>query len=87
VAISAESVQAVYEIPEPVSIQALARAELPVEDVYRDWPVSVGPDAHVDAIAKLFDSSATAVLVHSGEADQRRVIEFYGAHVLPRLKV
>jgi alkanesulfonate monooxygenase SsuD/methylene tetrahydromethanopterin reductase-like flavin-dependent oxidoreductase (luciferase family) len=87
VAISAESVQAVYEIPEPVSIQALARAELPVEEVYRDWPVSVGPDAHVDAIAKLFDSSATAVLVHSGEADQRRVIEFYGAHVLPRLKV
>jgi hypothetical protein len=32
-----------------------------------------------------FDSGATEVHIHSGQPDQRRVIDFYGAEVRSRL--
>jgi hypothetical protein len=32
-----------------------------------------------------FNGGATIVNVHSGQADQKHVIEFYGKHVLPRV--
>ena len=54
--------------------------------VFGDWTVSVNPDAHVQAIEKLFDSGVTIVNIHSGQADQQKVIEFYGREVLPRIK-
>lgn len=38
------------------------------------------------AITELFDGGATIVNIHSGQADQRKVIQFYGKEVLPRLK-
>jgi F420-dependent hydroxymycolic acid dehydrogenase len=47
--------------------------------------VSNDPDAHVKALIDLFNGGATIVNVHSGQADQRHVIEFYGKHVLPRV--
>ena len=34
---------------------------------------------------ELFASGATIVNVHSGQADQRAVIDFYGSHVLPEV--
>jgi hypothetical protein len=58
----------------------------PLEKVYGDWPVSTDPAAHVKAISELFDSGATIVNIHSGQEDQKRVIEFYGKEVLPRIK-
>jgi hypothetical protein len=42
------------------------------------------PDVHAKALIELFRSGAT-VNVHSGQSDQRRVIDFYGEHVLPKV--
>ena len=38
------------------------------------------------ALQEAFKGGASEVHVHSGQADQRRVIEFYGKEVLPRLR-
>ena len=35
---------------------------------------------------ELFQSGATIVNIHSGQSDQRKVIEFYGKEVLPKLR-
>jgi hypothetical protein len=39
---------------------------------------------HIDAIDKLFAAGATIVNIHSGQEDQKRVIDFYGNNVLPK---
>jgi hypothetical protein len=40
---------------------------------------------HVAKLQELFDSGASIVNIHSGQPDQKRVIEFYGRNVLPKL--
>ncbi|HWB50049.1 MAG TPA: TIGR03557 family F420-dependent LLM class oxidoreductase [Stellaceae bacterium] len=72
-----------YEIEDPAEIQRRAEAELPLEKVFADWPAGTDPAVHVAALDKLFRSGATIVNIHSGQADQRKAIEFYGRHVLP----
>ena len=74
-----------FEIRDPKAIQDLATAELPIEKVIADWVVSPDPGVHVDKIAELFRSGATIVNVHSGQADQKSVIDFYGRQVMPKL--
>jgi TAT-translocated FGD2 family F420-dependent dehydrogenase len=74
-----------FNIRDPQAIQNTADAEVPLQKIYSKWPVSADPDVHVKALIDLFDSGATIVNVHSGQADQRHVIEFYGKHVLPRV--
>ena len=61
-------------------------AELPLEEVYCKWPTSTDPDVHAKALINLFNSGATIVNVHSGQPDQRHMIEFYGERVLPRVR-
>lgn len=73
-------------IPDPAQIEHRAQTELPLPKVFGDWTVSSNPDAHVQTIKKLFDSGATIVNIHSGQADQKKVIEFYGREVLPRVR-
>jgi F420-dependent hydroxymycolic acid dehydrogenase len=73
-------------IPDPAQIEHRAQTELPLPKVFGDWTVSSDPDAHVQTIKKLFDSGATIVNIHSGQADQQKVIEFYGREVLPRVR-
>lgn len=75
-----------YNVRDPDKIQQRAEAEVPLEKVYGDWVVSTDPDAHAQKIGELFASGVTIVNVHSGQADQRKVIDFYGKEVLPRLK-
>ena len=74
-----------FNIRDPQAIQDRATAELALDKVYGKWPISTDPDVHVKKLIELFDSGATIVNVHSGQADQRHVIEFYGKHVLPRV--
>ena len=74
-----------YNIKDPAEIQRRAESELPLEKVFAEWPIGIDPAVHVAALQKLFDSGATIVNVHSGQADQHKVIEFYGRHVLPQL--
>jgi TAT-translocated FGD2 family F420-dependent dehydrogenase len=75
-----------HNIPDPAEIERRAAAELPLPKVYGEWTVSTDPEVHVKAIKKLFDSGVTIVNIHSGQRDQRKVIEFYGTEVLPRLR-
>ena len=75
-----------YNVRDPQAIQDRATAELPLSKVYGDWPVSMDPAVHVKAITDLFQSGASIVNIHSGQADQNRVIEFYGKNVLPKVK-
>jgi hypothetical protein len=55
-------------------------------DLGGDWPVSAESSAHLKVINELLNSRATIVNIHSGRADQARVIDFYGREVLPLLK-
>lgn len=77
--------KAYYEEPDPTEIQRRAEAELTIEKVIADWTVSPDPDDHIAAVDALFDSGATIVNIHSGQADQQKIIEFYGNWVLPKL--
>lgn len=74
-----------YELTDPAEIQEHAENGPPIEEVIADWTVSPEPEKHIAAINELFHSGATIVNVHSGQADQQKVIEFYGSWVLPEL--
>jgi len=75
-----------YNTSDPAAIQQQAEADLPLDKVYGDWPVGTDPAIHIEAVQKLFDSGATIVNIHSGQADQKKVIDFYGNSVLPKIK-
>ncbi|HEY2459510.1 MAG TPA: TIGR03557 family F420-dependent LLM class oxidoreductase [Candidatus Acidoferrum sp.] len=75
-----------YNIRDPQTIQDRADKEVPLKEVYEDWPVSTDPEVHIQAVEKLFASGATIVNIHTGQQDQRRVIEFYGERVIPKLR-
>jgi len=75
-----------YNIRDPKEIQRQADAEIPLEKVYEGWPVSTDPEPHVKTITDLFSSGVSIVNIHSGQADQKRVIDFYGREVLPRIR-
>jgi F420-dependent hydroxymycolic acid dehydrogenase len=74
-----------YNITDPAEIERQANSDLPLDQVYGEWAVGTDPQIHAAAIRELFQSGATLVNIHSGQADQKKVIEFYGRHVLPRL--
>jgi TAT-translocated FGD2 family F420-dependent dehydrogenase len=75
-----------YNVRDPQEIERRANAEVPLDKVTEGWPISTDPDVHVKAISELFDGGATEVHIHSGQPDQKRVIDFYGKQVIPRLK-
>jgi alkanesulfonate monooxygenase SsuD/methylene tetrahydromethanopterin reductase-like flavin-dependent oxidoreductase (luciferase family) len=74
-----------YNIPSPQTIQDRAKTEIPMEQVYSEWPASTDPSVHLKKLNELFQSGATMINIHTGQHDQRRVIEFYGQQVLPKL--
>ena len=71
-------------IPDPVSIQQHADSEIPLEKVMSSWAIGTDPAAHIKKVQELFDSGATIVNIHSGQADQTKLIDFYGRNVLPK---
>ena len=71
-------------VPDPARIQELAEQRWTLPQVYGTWPVSTDPAVHLAAVRALLKMGATPY-IHSGQADQRRVIDFYGSHVLPYL--
>jgi F420-dependent hydroxymycolic acid dehydrogenase len=75
-----------YNTSDPAAIQQAAEAEIPLPQILDDWPIGTDPAIHTAALEKLFDSGATIVNVHSGQADQKKVIDFYGKSVLPALR-
>jgi TAT-translocated FGD2 family F420-dependent dehydrogenase len=75
-----------YEIADPAEIQRRAEAEIPLEQIIGQWPVGRDAGKHVAAIEELFDSGATIVNIHAGQMNQKRVIDFYARHVLPKIR-
>lgn len=72
--------------PDPAAIQRAAEADLPLKRVYGEWSLGTDPKVHAEAIEKLFDSGATIVNIHSGQKDQKMVIDFYCNSVLPKVR-
>lgn len=72
-----------FDIRDPAEIQRRAEAEVQLDELITQWPVSTDPEAHIAAIQALFDSGASIVNIHSGQPDQAKVIEFYASKVLP----
>ncbi len=68
-----------------MEIEKRAEAEVPIEKVIADLTVSPDPEVHLAAVCKLFTGGATIVNIHSGQADQQKMIDFYGRSVLPHL--
>jgi G6PDH family F420-dependent oxidoreductase len=75
-----------YNIRDPQDIQRRAEAEIPLQQIIQEWPVGTDPNVHLKTITELFSSGATIVNIHSGQSDQKRVIDFYGKEILPRLR-
>ena len=71
--------------PNPVDIQQRAERDIPIQQVYADWPVSNDPGVHIAALEKLIEGGVSHIFVHSPQSDQRQVIRFYGEHVLPKV--
>jgi G6PDH family F420-dependent oxidoreductase len=71
---------------DPAEIQHAAEREIPIAKVTADWTVSGDPAAHIKGIEDLWASGVTVVNVHSGQADQQAVIDFYAKQVLPNLR-
>jgi hypothetical protein len=38
-------------------------------------------------VEQLFAAGATIVNIHSGQQDQKKIIDFYGKNVLPKLNI
>ena len=74
------------DIPDPGAIQQRADSEIPLEKVLSSWAVGTDPAVHLKKVQELFDSGATIVNIHTGQADQKKVLEFYGANVLPSFR-
>jgi hypothetical protein len=75
-----------YNVRDPQTIHQRADSEVPLDQVYSEWPISTNANDHLKKVNELFESGATIVNIHTGQADQERVIEFYGKEVLPKLK-
>jgi F420-dependent hydroxymycolic acid dehydrogenase len=75
-----------FNIRDPKTIQQRAQAEVLIEKVIEGWPIGTDPEVHVKALSELYKSGATGVHIHSGQRDQKKVIDFYGKQVLPRLR-
>ncbi len=71
--------------PDPVDIERQA-AQIPLKQIYDKWTVSADSQAHIQAIQHLIDAGASQVFIHSPQGDQRKVIEFFGREVLPRVQ-
>jgi G6PDH family F420-dependent oxidoreductase len=75
-----------YNVRDPQTIQHRADSEVPLEKVYAEWPVSTDPQVHLKTIDDLFNSGASIINIHCAQPDQKKVIEFYGREVIPRLR-
>lgn len=75
-----------YDVPSPVEIQQKAEAGTSLQEVMKSWAIGTDAAIHVKKMRELFDSGVSIVNVHSRQPDQARVIEFYGAHVLPTFR-
>jgi TAT-translocated FGD2 family F420-dependent dehydrogenase len=75
-----------FNIRDPEEIQRRAESDVQLDQLIKQWPASMDPEDHIAAIRQLFDSGVSIVNIHSGQADQAKVIDFYSSEVLPAFK-
>ena len=75
-----------FNVRDPHEIQRRAETEIPVDQILEDMTIGTDPELHVQKLHEAFQGGATEVHIHSGQPNQRKVIEFYGKEVLPRLR-
>ena len=72
-------------VEDPMEMERLADA-LPVERAASRWIVSDDPDEHVERMAETIALGFTHLVFHAPGPDQRRFLDLYAEHVLPRLR-
>ena len=59
---------------------------LPVERAASRWIVSSDPDEQAAQVAHYVDLGFTHLVFHAPGPDQRRFLDLYAEHILPRLR-
>jgi coenzyme F420-dependent glucose-6-phosphate dehydrogenase len=72
-------------VEDPVELEKLADA-LPTERAASRWIVSSDPDEHVERLAETIGLGFSHLVFHAPGPDQRRFLDLYAEHVLPRLR-
>ena len=72
-------------VDDPLEMERLADA-LPTERTASRWIVSTGPEEHVERIRFYADLGFTHLVFHAPGPDQRRFLDLYAEHILPRLR-
>lgn len=75
-----------YNVRDPKEIQQEASHEVPIEKVISSWTISTDPNVHAKKVQELLASGVWIVNIHSGQADQKKVVDFYGREVLPKVR-
>ena len=76
-----------YNIEDPRRILQLANQQVPISEALQGWIISTDPSVHINGLRELFSTGVTEIHIHSGQWDQKHVIEFYGRHVLPQMHI
>jgi coenzyme F420-dependent glucose-6-phosphate dehydrogenase len=72
-------------VEDPLEMERLADA-LPVERAASRWIVSSDPEEHVAEVEAYLELGFTHLVFHAPGPDQRRFLDLYAEHVLPRLR-
>jgi coenzyme F420-dependent glucose-6-phosphate dehydrogenase len=72
-------------VEDPAEIERLAAA-LPIERAASRWIVSDDPDEHIDKIMTYVGLGFRHLVFHAPGADQKRFLQLYSKHVLPKLR-
>lgn len=72
-------------IEDPMEMERLAD-NLPIERAASRWLVSDDPDEHVEKLAETIELGFRQLVFHAPGSDQRRFLDLYAKHVLPRLR-
>ena len=51
-----------YNVRDPEEIEREANSEIPLEQVYGDWPVGTDPNVHLETVNELFESGGVALI-------------------------
>ena len=72
-------------VDDPLEMERLADA-LPTERTASRWIVSTDPEEHVERIRFYSDLGFTHLVFHAPGPDQRRFLDLYAEHIMPRLR-
>jgi coenzyme F420-dependent glucose-6-phosphate dehydrogenase len=72
-------------VEDPSEIERLAAA-LPIERAASRWIVSDDADEHIDKIMTYVALGFRHLVFHAPGADQKRFLQLYSKHVLPKLR-